>query len=213
LTEFLTSTCIRFMQSLQASVDGVGDVDSFRRLHITEKDSAIAASVASQLTLKLAQPVQMYDIGRLFEHARLVASPDDVYLIKAGELVATLKRAEDRLATKQVTFSRGDLISVEAMRSFADSRVDVKLGTSYLTCVMLPPSVVPTLPLAFRTQLEHQYARKVFSAVDAFLGFSDDDIDTLIAAGTPMEFKAGEVRHPIASLTPLDAAARQRASA
>ena len=40
---------------------------------------------------------------RLFEHAEEASARDATYLIKAGQMVVTVKRAEDKLATKEVS--------------------------------------------------------------------------------------------------------------
>ena len=60
MTSFLTSACLMYAHARDSSLD----MDSFRRIHVAEHDSAMAAAAASNVTLKLGQPVKCDQVLR-----------------------------------------------------------------------------------------------------------------------------------------------------
>ena len=158
-----------------------------------EEESAFAAD-AARMTLKLGAKaaLKFVSVTELFSHASNTCSGEEIFLIKAGELSVTLKRADDRLDQREMRYAPGDFLPCASIRSWSECKLEANLTSAHLSCLLVPASLRTSLPVPFAREMIRQYQRKVLGGVNAFLGFSEGNLDAMLEAGTPMSFKPGE---------------------
>ena len=159
--------------------------------------SAHAPSTVHAQTLRdaseaIGEQIAVTGFSALVESAH--ERPNAKFVIKAGKLQLILRRAEDRLASKNVFFERGHVISSETIISWYDARLVVKVIMPHISLVEVSATrVSPQYCAGFWGELDRQYHRKVLSTVDCFVGFTSDELDRFISNGEVMKFGKGSV--------------------
>uniref|UniRef100_A0A7S2JD82 cGMP-dependent protein kinase n=1 Tax=Haptolina brevifila TaxID=156173 RepID=A0A7S2JD82_9EUKA len=100
-----------------------------------------------------------------------------------------------------LTFSRGDVISPEALEAAYSSRsIRSQLTSTHLTCIVIPSRFVATersarsslMPRAVHMEMGLQFVRKILMTIDAFRGLTDEQLNQIITSARRVTFAKGE---------------------